>query len=77
MTVSERSGRLHWSVAVGLAKNVEDLTYEEWCNLYVNSQNPTTEQIARACETTHAVLVRHRIIESSVRFDRSIREART
>lgn len=65
--------RMHWSVAVDLAKRVDDLSYEEWCALYVNAKNPTEDQVSTACSAAHSILVRNQMIQPSVTFDRSIR----
>jgi hypothetical protein len=63
----------HWTVAVKLAKSAEDVTFEEWCALYVDHKNPTAEQIRTACEAAHPILVRNGAIESSVVIDQSPR----
>jgi frataxin-like iron-binding protein CyaY len=59
---------VRWQIAVDIAKQCFDLTFEEWCDLYVNRKHPTREQIARASKVAHTVLVRNGEIEESVRF---------
>lgn len=49
---------IHWTTAINLAKLAEDVTFEEWCDLYVNKQDPTAEQIAKASQTAKEILVR-------------------
>jgi hypothetical protein len=57
---------MKWTSALQLARLCEDLTYEEWCNLYVNKLHPTEAQIEHALKTAHRVLVRNGVIEESV-----------
>lgn len=47
------------------------MTYEEWCNLYVNGKSPSLAQIKTATDTAHAILVRNLVIEPSVTFEMS------
>jgi len=60
---------MHWTVVVKLAKLAEDVTYEEWCELYVSFKKPTQEQINTASQSAHAILVRNKIIKSDVVVD--------
>lgn len=65
---------MHWTLALQFARNQPDLTYEEWCGLYVDPQHPTPQAIAKACKVAHPILVRRRVIEKSVTFDQTIRD---
>lgn len=64
---------MHWSVAVEIAKECEDVSYEEWCNMYVDHRNPSSEQIDTASKTAHPILVRNGAIVEDVKFDMSER----
>lgn len=64
---------MHWTLAVEFARNQKDVTYDEWCRLYVDMRRPTAEQIRRACETAHPILVRNNVIVANVEFDQRIR----
>lgn len=59
---------MKWETALEFARDQRDVTYEEWCNLYVNRQNPTGAQIRRALVTAHSILVRNGVIEESDRL---------
>ena len=58
-----------WKLAVDIAKAVEDVTYEEWCKLFVSAYDPTPEQIEVASQTAHTILVRNQMIKESVVFE--------
>lgn len=45
------------------------MTYEEWCNLYVNKTTPSLAQVKTASDTAHGILVRNDVIEASVVFE--------
>lgn len=62
---------MHWKVAVDLARKQFDVTYDEWCDLYYDPRSPTQEQIEKACETAHPILVRNNVIYPTVVFQRS------
>lgn len=62
---------MHWSVAVKVARMFDDVTYKEWCDLYVNRLHPADDQIRIASNTAHKVLVRNKAIEPGVVIDRS------
>jgi len=58
---------MNWRTALEFARNQEDLTYEEWCGLYVdNIRNPKRENVERALKVARPILVRNQIIEESV-----------
>lgn len=59
---------MKWQTALDFARNQEDVTYEEWCGLYVdNHQDPPNQgQIAHALQVAHPILVRNNVIEKSV-----------
>lgn len=61
---------MKWQTAVSLARTAEDVSYEEWCDLYYNVKNPTKEQIDKACKAAHSILVRNNAIVPSVEFIR-------
>lgn len=56
---------MKWQTALQFARNQPDVTYEEWCNLYVK-QHPTEDQVEHALRTAHPILVRNNVIEESV-----------
>lgn len=55
-----------WGTALLFARNQADLTYEEWCNLYVDMRNPTEAKVELALEAAHPILVRNGVIDESV-----------
>lgn len=57
---------MKWQTALSFARNQTDVTYEEWCNLYVDMRNPTLAQVEHALKTAHPILVRNNLIEESV-----------
>lgn len=57
---------MKWETALQFARNQSDVTYEEWCNLYVNMIAPGRDQVEHALRTAHPILVRNNIIEPSV-----------
>jgi hypothetical protein len=57
---------MRWEIALVFAKNQRDVTYEEWCNLYVDMREPTKAQVEHAMKTAHPILVRNNVIEESV-----------
>lgn len=59
---------MYWMTAIELARNFMDLSYEEWCNLYIDYKNPNEFQLRLCEETAHKVLVRHNVIEPNVTF---------
>ena len=61
-----------WQTAVDIARTCPDVTYEEWCALYVDPQHPTRQR-DKASEAAHEILVRNNVIEESVRFNLSMR----
>lgn len=59
---------MYWITAIEMARKAADLSYEEWCNLYVDHKSPTDEQL-RVCEATaYEVLLRNNVIEAKARF---------
>lgn len=58
---------MRWYNAVYLAKQYE-MSFEEWCDLYVSKNEPTDEQIEKATRTAHTVLVRNNVIDDYVRL---------
>jgi hypothetical protein len=58
---------MKWQTAVALARSCADVTYEEWCDLYVDLSNPERQK-EKASETAHAILVRNCTIDPSVVF---------
>lgn len=57
---------MRWQTALEFARNQDDVTYEEWCNLYVNRKNPSEAQVEHALKTAHPILVRNSVIHESV-----------
>lgn len=57
---------MKWQTALQFARNQTDVTYGEWCDLYVDMRNPTTAQVKHALTTAHPILVRNGVIEESV-----------
>jgi hypothetical protein len=57
---------MKWQTALKFAREQSDVTYEEWCNLYVDMSDPTRDQVERALKTAHPILARNGIIEPSV-----------
>jgi hypothetical protein len=57
---------MKWETALKFARNQDDVTYEEWCNLYVDLKNPTEAQVNHALKTAHPILVRNGVIHKSV-----------
>lgn len=55
-----------FKTAIEFARNQTDVTYEEWCNLYYDYDNPTPEQIETCAKTARAILIRNKIIDESV-----------
>lgn len=54
--------QMHWVTAVQFARQSNDVTYEEWCELYYDHSDPTDEQIQKACEMAHKILLRNDVI---------------
>lgn len=50
---------MHWAQAVLIAQHQGDVTYEEWCGLYVHSTTPTEEQVRAALPVAKTILVRN------------------
>lgn len=59
---------MYYLDAIRLAQEQQDVTYEEWCNMYVPYMNPTEEQIERAIDTARTILVRNELLEGSKPF---------
>lgn len=59
---------MYWLTAIKLAKVLDDVTFEEWCDLYVPFHNPHDEQIAKASSAARKILVRNNLIHESVKF---------
>lgn len=59
---------MNWRLAIDLARSCEDVTYEEWCNLYYERPEPPKAQVEKAIRAAHPILVRNNVIEESVRF---------
>jgi hypothetical protein len=57
---------MKWQTALDFARNQDDVTYMEWCCLYVDHTNPTEAQVDRALKTAHPILVRNQVIMPSV-----------
>lgn len=62
---------MHWARAVIIAKHQEDVTYEEWCAMYINHRAPTEEQVIGAMRTVRTVLTRngHIAAETPLTYD--------
>lgn len=60
---------MHWKDAVDLAKKQPDVTYEEWCNLYVPSRNPTPQHLDKATKAARSILVRNKLMEEDGAFN--------
>lgn len=67
---------MHWIQAIKVAREQEDVTYQEWCWLYVDHLRPTRSQFDNATKTAHAVLVRNNVIEESVLFSGDLHDGR-
>lgn len=59
---------MKWETALSFARNQIDVTYEEWCNLYVDMRNPTPAGVEHALKTAKPILVRNGVIEESVQL---------
>lgn len=59
---------MKWQTALELARNQPDVTYVEWCNMYVDMQNPTVAQVEAALKVAHPILVRNNVIKQSVKL---------
>src|SRR3954447_5205429 len=53
---------MHWVTAVEFARQSNDVTYEEWCDLYYDHSDPTHEQIQKACKMAYTILLRNNFI---------------
>jgi hypothetical protein len=54
--------QMHWVTAVEFARQSNDVTYEEWCELYYDHSDPTHEQIQKACRMAYTILLRNNVI---------------
>jgi hypothetical protein len=54
--------QMHWITAIEFARQQNDVSYEEWCELYYDHSDPTVKQIEKACEMAYAILLRNGII---------------
>lgn len=61
---------MHWAEALTIARNQQDLSYDEWCGLYLDPRPETVNkfQVKRALRVAHRVLVRNGVIDKSVRL---------
>lgn len=57
---------MKWETALQFARNQTDVTFEEWCGLYVDAHIPAKAQVEHALGVAHPILVRNGIIEQSV-----------
>lgn len=60
---------IDWPQGLIMARDCSDVTYEEWCNMYVSRIEPSSEQIMKALKTAYPILVRNGLVEEFLTFN--------
>lgn len=64
----------YWETLVIAARRCDDVTYEEWCDLYFTRSNPSKEQIQKSTETAKTILIRNKTIGPDITVAMAVRD---
>lgn len=59
---------MNWKLAVQMAREQSDVTYQEWCDLYYSVLDASAGQIEKAAKTALPILIRNHRVERGTRL---------